>query len=129
LFTEQSVGAGRWIHVSERVEVQTQVGRSETRHRQLRQHHLRHVDCVPVHHDGRVDHCPLLREYNSLMLKTSVVISRPRSRALELSSLSRSRSRGLSGKVSFTAGRSRFYVIMQQVLENRIHTHYSGLWE
>ena len=35
--------------------VQEVLGRAELRHHQLRQHRLRHVDSVPVHHHGGLD--------------------------------------------------------------------------
>ena len=61
-------GLGRRLHVRKRVVVQGQLGGSEARHRQLRQHHLRDAHRLPVHHDGRMDDRPLLRTYRRSVL-------------------------------------------------------------
>lgn len=40
------------------------VGRTEVRNHRLRQHRIRHADCLSMRHNGGLDHCPLLGDDN-----------------------------------------------------------------
>ena len=74
---DKRFGLGRRLQVPQWVVVQGKLGRTQARHRQLRQHHLRHADRLPVHHHGGLDHHTLLRQYTVVPVLSALPANLP----------------------------------------------------